>query len=90
MKLIFLVFVLIAIYVYSSCKIVVPEDQRVVVVNLAKFDRVLSVGTHFKVPYTERDVWFDLNEYLPQWQRLSDDEINLKIKDIFLSTPDKF
>lgn len=90
MKLFAIIVILFTAYWYVSCQVKVADNQRAIVLRLAKYEVTLSAGTHYTVPFIDRVIVVNLDKLLPEWALLSLSEINSKIKKQFLTDPDKF
>ena len=75
----FLLFVtIVAVLALKRIKIV-HEDQRLLVERLGRFHRVCGPGKHLVMPFVETAHLIRLNEALPEWTGLDEEQIHKRI-----------
>lgn len=79
----FLLFVaIVAVLVLKRIKIV-HNDQRLLIERLGRFHRVCGPGKHLVMPFVETAHLVRLNEALPEWTGLDDEQIHKRILNEF-------
>jgi regulator of protease activity HflC (stomatin/prohibitin superfamily) len=73
--LLFLLFLLNGVYR-------VREHERFVVFRLGRFFRVMGPGWIFMIPVIDQKNRINLDRSIPEWNRMSGEELNQKIKAI--------
>lgn len=58
---------------------IVHEDQRLLVERLGRFHRVCGPGRHLVMPFVETAHLIRLNEALPEWTGLDEEQIQKRI-----------
>jgi regulator of protease activity HflC (stomatin/prohibitin superfamily) len=81
-------FVIVFVLVARAIRII-RENQRVVVFRLGRFVGVRGPGLIYVVPFVDKTEQYDLNKWVPDWQTLSREEVEEKIRSVALSQPDK-
>jgi len=76
----------IALAAISGIRIV-PENQRLVIFRLGKLHGVRGPGLLLVVPLVDKGVIVDLNQAVPGWQALSEQQLNDRIITVALGTP---
>ena len=76
--IIFLLLVVMFAILMGAIKIV-REYERLVVLRLGKFQRIVGPGITFMIPVIESSRKIDLDQSIPGWQRFSNDRLNEKI-----------
>ncbi len=75
----FLLFVaIVAVLALKRIKIV-HEDQRLLIERLGRFHRVCGPGRHLVLPFVETAHLVRLNEALPEWTGLDEEQIHKRI-----------
>lgn len=69
---------IVAIVILKRIKIV-HEDQRLLVERLGRFHRVCEPGRHLVLPFVETAQLVRLNEALPEWTGLDEEQIQKRI-----------
>jgi len=64
---------------------IVSEYERLAVQRLGRFHRVLTPGFHWILPGIDRPIRVDLNISIPDWQSLSEPEIQAKLQELAVS-----
>lgn len=90
MKLFIIIVLILSVYTYLNCKVNIGNDQRGIVLRLAKYESIISPGNHVLVPFIDKVIMVKLDTYLSDWSLLPASEIDLEIKKQFLNDPDKF
>ena len=67
-----------AIVILKRIKIV-HGDQRLLVERLGRFHRVCEPGRHLVLPFVETAHLIQLNEALPEWTGLDEEQIHKRI-----------
>jgi regulator of protease activity HflC (stomatin/prohibitin superfamily) len=62
-----------------KCIKIVKEDQRLVIERLGRFHRVRGPGRHLVLPFVETAHLVRLNEALPEWTGLDEEQIQKRI-----------
>ncbi len=57
----------------------VDEGSRLVVERFGRYLRICGAGKHFLLPYIDRGIKVDLNDALPGWQGMTEQEIETKV-----------
>jgi len=57
----------------------VEEGSRLVVERFGRYLRMCGSGRHFLLPFIDRGIHVDLNEALPGWQGMTEQEIGKRI-----------
>jgi regulator of protease activity HflC (stomatin/prohibitin superfamily) len=79
----FLLFVaIVAVLALKRIKIV-HEDQRLLVERLGRFHRVCGPGRRLVLPFVETAHLIRLNEALPEWTGLDEEQIHKRILEEF-------
>ena len=89
MPLTFLVFFTVLLVLVAKAIRVVKENQRVAIFRLGRFMGVRGPGLVYVVPFVDKAEQYDLNRWVPDWQTLSKEEVDEKIKSVALSQPGK-
>jgi regulator of protease activity HflC (stomatin/prohibitin superfamily) len=71
--------------VLTTSSKVIAENQRAVVLRLGKFLAVVGPGFHVGIPFVDKLEIVNLNHDIPGWQRLSEHELNERVKSAVLS-----
>lgn len=53
----------------------VAEGSRLIVERFGRYTRLCGTGTHFLLPFVDRGIPVDLDEALPGWQGMTEQEI---------------
>lgn len=69
---------IVAVLAFKRIKIV-HEDQRLLVERLGRFHRVCEPGRHLVMPFIETAHLVQLNEALPEWTGLDEEQIHKRI-----------
>lgn len=69
---------IVAVLALKRIKIV-HEDQRLLVERLGRFHRVCGPGKHLVMPFVETAHLIRLNEALPEWTGLDEEQIHKRI-----------
>jgi regulator of protease activity HflC (stomatin/prohibitin superfamily) len=64
---------------------IVREDCRLVIFRLGKFIRVAGPGPVYIFPHIDEAQLINLNEVVPHWLSLSQEQLNDQIKNIVLT-----
>ncbi len=64
---------------------IVPETHRFVVVRLGRIHSILEPGLRFVLPAVDRVIRVDLNLALPDWQSMSEPELQAQLRKLALS-----
>lgn len=83
--LLLLVAVALAIALLKSIKIV-HGDQRLLVERLGRFHRICGPGRHLVLPFFETARLVRLNDTLPEWTGLAEEQIQSRILKTFYGT----
>jgi len=75
----FLLFVAIVVFLMLKRIKIVHEDQRLLVERLGRFHRVCGPGKHLVMPFVETAHLIRLNEALPEWTGLDEEQIHKRI-----------
>jgi regulator of protease activity HflC (stomatin/prohibitin superfamily) len=59
---------------------IVPESHRYIVLRLGRFHRILQPGLRWVLPGMDRVRGVDLNVALPEWQSLSEAELQSRLR----------
>ena len=65
--------------------IIVKENERGVVFRLGKFMHVTGPGLHIITPFIDKHDKINLNESIPDWQNMNDEDLEQKIRSIIIS-----
>ena len=76
----------IALAAISGIRIV-PESHRLAIFRLGKLIGVRGPGLLLVVPFVDKSVIVDLNQAVPGWQALSEQQLNDRIITVALGTP---
>ena len=68
----------VAIVILKRIKIV-HDDQRLLIERLGRFHRVCEPGRHLVLPFIETAHLVRLNEALPEWTGLDEEQIHKRI-----------
>lgn len=67
---------------------VIKEYQRAAIFRLGQFVGVRGPGLVWLVPMVDKAEIIDLNKWVPEWQSLSSEELNERVKSVALSHPE--
>jgi regulator of protease activity HflC (stomatin/prohibitin superfamily) len=84
MSSIFIIYLIMLFILISSLK-VVKEYERIAVFRLGHFIKITGPGIVLIIPFCDKIVKVNLNKTIPEWQSISKDEIDQKVKNIVLS-----
>lgn len=73
-----LVVAMVAVLVLKRIKIV-HGDQRLLIERLGRFHRICEPGRHLVMPFIETAHLIRLNEALPEWTGLDEEQIHKRI-----------
>lgn len=73
-----LVVAMVAVLVLKRIKIV-HGDQRLLIEQLGRFHRICEPGRHLVMPFIETAHLIRLNEALPEWTGLDEEQIHKRI-----------
>ena len=79
---------IVAVIIIPKSLLLIKENQRVVVLRIGKFHQTLSPGVHLIMPIIDIPTVVNLSKHFPDWQSLSDQVINEKVKKLVLFDPD--
>ena len=57
----------------------VEEGNRLIVERFGRYQRICGVGKHLLLPFIDRGIRVDLNEALPGWQGMTEQEMETKM-----------
>ena len=83
-----LVFIVVIIIFSTKAVIVVKENQRIVQLRLGKYFNIIGPGLVLIIPIIDIPVVVNLTKHLPDWQSMTNEEINENIKRLVLNDPD--
>ena len=81
-KIIFIIVILLAIAL-SIRKI--KLNERGVIFRLERFFKIVEPGVIFVIPFVDKMIKVNLNDRLPGWYDLKEDELNEKVKEIVIT-----
>lgn len=81
-EILFTIFVIIFIGVAIKT---VKENERGVIFRIEKFFKVVGPGIVLVLPFVDKLVKIDLNEKIPNWYNLKENELNEKVKEIIIT-----
>ena len=84
-KLLFLVLFVFMVLIISRCLRIVREDCRLVIFRLGRFLRVAGPGPVFVSPHIDEVQLINLNEALPHWLSLTQEQLNEEIRILVLT-----
>lgn len=89
-KFVFFILVLIFVigYVSHISTIRIPENQRVVILNLGKFKKIIGPEGGSKIPVMDVAIPVDLTKHVPGWHSMSEKEIQKQVKELVFKDPD--
>jgi regulator of protease activity HflC (stomatin/prohibitin superfamily) len=85
MDLVQLIFLLAAAIPVLLAVRVVPETERFIVFRLGKLYGVLEPGLRWVLPGLDQVIRVDLNGALPNWQSLSEPDLQAQLRQLALS-----
>ncbi len=83
-----LIMAVLVICILAKSIFEVKENQRLVVLRLGKFEKVIGPGFSFVVPFTDMGILVELNKHLPEWQTFSEEELCLKVTELVKKNPE--
>ena len=83
-----LVFIAIIIIFLTRALIVVKENERIVQLRSGKLFKIIGPGLALIIPFIDTPVVMNLTKLLPDWQSMTNEEINEDIKKLVLNDPD--
>jgi regulator of protease activity HflC (stomatin/prohibitin superfamily) len=79
-----IILALMILFFVSSIRIL-KESQRAAIFRLGRFAGVGGPGVVFLIPIVEKAKVVDLNKCVPEWQALSQTELEEKVKAVAVS-----
>jgi regulator of protease activity HflC (stomatin/prohibitin superfamily) len=77
-------FIIVALTFAVSLKIL-KEDERLVVIRLGRFLKVVGPGLVWILPFIDRGIRVNLRESIPGWEGLSKAELDEKTRSFVLN-----
>ena len=81
-----IIFVIIMVLLAKSLNIV-TENQRIVIIRSGKYKSTGGPGLVLIVPFIDMPVVVNLTKHVPEWQSMTNKEINETIKKLVLDDP---
>ena len=64
---------------------VIGETQRAAIIRLSRFERIHYPGLLIAIPFIEQVVKVDLPAQIPDWEVLSKEQLDVKVKEVALN-----
>jgi len=86
--LLFLMFFLLIVVIVGKTVFMVQENQRLVVLRFGKLLKTIGPGICMVVPFTDLAVLVELNQYVPGWQKMTEEDLCIKVAGLVKENPD--
>ena len=86
--LLFLMFFLLTVVISAKSIFMVQENQRLVVLRFGKLFKTIGPGICMVVPFTDLAVMVELNQYVPEWQKMTEEDLCIKVAGLVKENPD--
>ncbi|WP_185232599.1 SPFH domain-containing protein [Teredinibacter franksiae] len=86
--LLFLMFFLLIVVIVGKTVFMVQENQRLVVLRFGKLFKTIGPGICMVVPFTDLAVLVELNQYVPGWQKMTEEDLCIKVAGLVKENPD--
>jgi len=86
--LLFLMFFLLTVVISAKSIFMVQENQRLVVLRFGKLFKTIGPGICMVVPFTDFAVLVELNQYVPGWQKMTEEDLCIKVAGLVKENPD--
>ena len=87
-NLIFLALFFVILFGFIKNTFVVQENQRLVVLRMGKLEKVVGPGLSFTAPAMDLAFVIELSKFLPDWQKMTEEDIVKKITYLVKQNPD--
>lgn len=82
------IIVWLVVFFLAKATFLVKDNQRLVVLRLGKFERVIGPGISLAMPFVDFAVVVELDKHLPEWQKFTEEERCAKVADMVKRNPD--
>ena len=86
--LVIIVFFLLIVVIVGKTVFMVQENQRLVVLRFGKLFKTIGPGICMVVPFTDLAVLVELNQYVPGWQKMTEEDLCVKVAGLVKENPD--
>ena len=84
----YLLAIVLLISFLSAATKVLREYERGVILRLGRIERVVGPGLVIVIPIIDKLIKVDLSKRIPEWQGLSEKELQKRIEQVVMSDPE--
>ena len=85
----YLLAIVVIILFLSAATKVLREYERGVIFRLGRIERVVGPGLVIVIPIIDKLIKVDLSKRIPEWQGLSEKELQERIEQVVMSDPEQ-
>jgi len=86
--LLMLMILLVTMIIAVKAIVLVPENARLAVIRMGRLHSVSGPGLTILVPFVDLGITVSLNDHVPDWQSISEQELLAKVEKLVKANPD--
>jgi regulator of protease activity HflC (stomatin/prohibitin superfamily) len=80
-----MIYIIFIVFLISSAIKIVRENERIAIFRLGHLYKIVGPGLVLSIPIVDKIIRINLDKTVPNWNVISKDDLNDKIKKIVLS-----